>query len=148
MVDVATTMVINRPRMTVAEYATEPDNAPKWYKNIKSAALKTPRPMAVGSLVDFEAHFLGKKLIYTYECKEYLPGQKLVMETSSGPFRMQTTYSWEDAPNNTTKMSLRNCGYPAGFSKLVTPFMALAIRKANQQDLVALKSILENMGAK
>lgn len=143
MVDVVTTIIINKPRMVVAEYAADPDNAPEWYKNIKSAVLKTLRPLAIGSRVDFEAHFLGRVLTYTYQFKEFVPGRKLIMETSSGPFRMETTYEWEDAPNSATKMILRNRGYPSGFSKFFAPFVSIAMRRANTKDLNLLKEILE-----
>jgi hypothetical protein len=35
-------------------------------------------------------------------------------------------------------------GEPSGFSKLVAPLMASAMRRANQKDLARLKSILES----
>ncbi len=38
---------------------------------------------------------------------------------------------------------MRNRGEPSGFSKLVAPLMARAMRKANEKDLARLKSILE-----
>jgi len=38
---------------------------------------------------------------------------------------------------------LRNHGEPSGFSKLVAPFMAPAIRRANRTDLRRLKLLLE-----
>jgi hypothetical protein len=132
MVDVVTSIVIDRPRSVVAEFSVDPDNATKWYRNIKSAVLKTSRPLRIGTRVDFVAHFLGRELVYTYEFKEFEPGTKLVMETSSGPFRMETTYQWEDAADGATRMVLRNRGYPSGFSTLLAPLMSLAMKRENR----------------
>ena len=56
---------------------------------------------------------------------------------------METTYSWEDAPGGGTRMTLRNRGEPAEFSKLVAPLMAPAMRRANREDLSRLKQLLE-----
>lgn len=65
------------------------------------------------------------------------------MRTSEGPFPMETTYTWAPTAEEGTHMTLRNRGEPAGFSKLLAPFMAPAMRRANRKDLAALKSILE-----
>lgn len=42
-----------------------------------------------------------------------------------------------------TRMTLRNNGEPAGFSRLAAPVMATAMRRAMTKDLAALKRILE-----
>jgi uncharacterized membrane protein len=143
MVDVLTEIVIDRPVDAVATYAADPSNAPEWYANIQSAEWQTPPPAAVGSRVAFVARFLGRRLAYTYELVELIPHQRLVMRTAQGPFPMETTYTWTATGDGKTRMTLRNRGEPAGFSKLVGPFMASAMRRANRKDLAKLRSVLE-----
>jgi uncharacterized membrane protein len=144
MVDVQTQILVHCPIGKVSAYAADPDNAPIWYANIHSVEWKTPKPLAIGSLIAFKAKFLGRELSYTYEIIQYEPGKKLVMRTSEGPFPMETTYTWEKIDAGITRMQLINRGEPSGFSKLFAPFMSRAMRKANERDLQAIKSILEH----
>jgi hypothetical protein len=102
-VDVMEEIVIERPVAEVAAFAGNPDNATRWYVNIKSVEWKTAPPLAVGSRVAFVA--------------------------AAGEGRMH--------------MSLRNRGEPSGFSRLLAPFMARALRRANRKDLQRLKALLE-----
>jgi uncharacterized protein YndB with AHSA1/START domain len=143
-VDVLSETTIARPRADVAAYACEPDNATRWYENIKSVEWRSPRPLAVGSRLGFVASFLGRRLDYTYEVRELVPGERLVMSTSEGPFPMETTYTFEDADSGGTRMTLRNRGEPSGFAKVGAPLMARAMRRANGQDLRRLKELLES----
>lgn len=142
-VDVQTEIVIERPVELVSAYAVDPTNAPEWYENIESVEWKTPPPAAVGSEVAFGARFLGRRLEYTYEVTELVPGERLVMRTAQGPFPMETTYTWAPLGEASTRMTLRNRGGPTGFSKAVAPLMAQAVRRANRKDLARIKDILE-----
>jgi uncharacterized protein YndB with AHSA1/START domain len=142
-VDVLTETTIDRPPADVAAYACDPDNATEWYENIKAVEWRSPRPLAVGTRLAFVASFLGRRLEYTYEVRELVPGERFVMSTSEGPFAMETTYTFEDADGGATRMTLRNRGEPSGFAKVAAPVMARAMRRANRQDLRRLKELLE-----
>jgi hypothetical protein len=101
--------------------------------------------VSIGSTLAFVAQFLGRRLAYTYEVVDLEPGRRLVMRTAQGPFPMETTYTWDPVGEGQTRMTLRNRGEPAGFSKIAAPLMALAMRRANQKDLAHLKTLLERM---
>jgi len=142
-VDVRTEIVIQRPRAEVAAFASDPDNATRWYDNITSVEWETEPPLAVGSRLAFVARFLGSRLSYTYEVLEWEPGERFVMSTAQGPFPMETTYAWSDAPDGGTAMTLRNSGKPKGFSKVSGKLVAHAMRRANRKDLARLKALME-----
>jgi len=145
-VDVATATVIDRPPAVVASYAADPSNAASWYTNIRSVEWKTPPPPQIGSQVQFVARFLGRTLWYTYEIMELIPEERLVMRTQQGPFPMETTYTWDAQPDGSTRMTLRNRGEPAGFSKMMALILRPAMRRANRKDLARLKATLESRG--
>ena len=146
-VDVVSEILIYRPVSVVANYAINPDNAPAWYVNIKSVEWVTTPPVAVGSKIAFVAQFLGRRMAYVYEVSELIPDERFVMRTAQGPFPMETTYTFAPEGESATRMSLRNRGTPSGFSRLLSPFIARAVRSANQKDLVALKRLLESTSA-
>lgn len=142
-VDVLSEIVIGKPADTVSAYAADPVNTPSWYVNIESVRWMTPPPLRIGTQLAFAARFLRRRLEYTYEITEFVPGERLVMRTAQGPFPMETTYTWAAAGDGSTRMTLRNRGTPSGFSVLLAPFMAGAVRRANGKDLARLKSRLE-----
>ena len=144
--DVVTEIEIKRPRAEVAAFASDPDNAASWYENIESVEWLTGKPAKVGSRIAFVARFLGRRLRYTYEVKALIPGERVVMATAEGPFPMETTYTWSDGSEGGTRMSLRNRGEPAGFSKIAAPVLVTAMKRANRKDLHRLKQILESRG--
>jgi uncharacterized membrane protein len=144
-VNVTVETTINRPVSVVAAYAADPLNAPTWYRRIATAEWISEPPLRVGSQIRFRAKFLGKHLVYTYEMVEFTRDASLTMRTAEGPFPIETTYTWAtDGNDGTTRMTLANRGQPVGFSRLMAPLMATAMKRAMGQDLRQLKALLES----
>jgi hypothetical protein len=141
--DVVVETVIARPRAEVAAYAVDPATTTAWYQNIATVEWKTPGPLAVGTRLAFVAQFLGRRIAYTYEVREHVPGERFVMRRSEGRFPMETTYTWDDAGDGATRMALRNRGGPSGLARVIGPAIAMAVRRATRKDLERLKEILE-----
>lgn len=108
----------------------------------------TPAPLGVGARIAFAARFLGRRLVYTYEIVELVPGERLVMRTAQGPFPMETTYTFTARGKTATHVTLRNRGEPKGFSAISPPLMSAAMRRANRQDVAALKALLERTSSR
>lgn len=142
-VDVTVEADIRRPRVEVAAFAMDPRNVPQWYRNIRSVEVHDDGPVRVGSRMDFVARFLGRTIAYTYEVTELVPGERLVMSTSQGPFPMTTTYTFSDLPTGSTRMALRNHGSPSGFGAVAAPVVARAMERATTKDLARLQRLLE-----
>src|SRR5262245_39463836 len=102
-VDIITEAIIDRPLAEVSAYGSDPDNAPLWYVNIKAVEWRTPPPLRTGSRVAFVADFLGRRLAYTYEIVDLVPGERLVMRTAEGPFPMETSYTWTSVSDKSTR---------------------------------------------
>jgi uncharacterized membrane protein len=142
-VDVEVQTAISASVADVAAFAADPSHAPDWYANISSVEWETSPPARVGSRIAFVAHFLGRRIAYTYEITALVPGERLVMRTAQGPFPMETTYTWEAAGDG-SRMTLRNTGSPNGFGALTAPLVSAAMRRATTKDLARLKAIMES----
>ena len=142
LVDVSVSTHLDVPRGRVAAFAGDPANAPAWYANIRSVRPHGGPGVAVGARTDFVARFLGRELAYTYEVRDLVPGERLVMSTDDGPFPMETTYTWWDEDGG-TGMGLRNRGRPRGVAALGSAVLSVAVRRATTRDLARLRALLE-----
>ena len=145
-VDVVTEIEIGRPRAQVAQFAADVDNVPRWHASVESVEWETAPPLVVGSRVAFVAKALGCRIAYTYEISELVPGERLAMSTDQGPLPIETTYTWSDAGEGSTRMTLRNRGQ-ADRRGLAAPLMERAMRRANAKDLRQLKQLIESIPA-
>jgi hypothetical protein len=86
---------------------------------------------------------VGRLHSHTYEVVEYVPGECLTMLNREGAFPVETTYTWEECDERSTRMTMRYRGEPTGIHKLLASFMGTATRRAIEKDLARLKRLVE-----
>ena len=143
-IDIRTEIVILRPREAVASYAMDYANDPVWIDGILEANLVTDPPFGKGSQVQRVATFMGRRMEYTPEVVEHVPGKLLVMRTDS-PFDMTISYEFEDVDGGTLA-SVRIQGEGTGFYKLAGPLLSKTVQGRVAKDLSRLKELLEESG--
>ncbi len=143
-IDVVSEIEIRRPRAAVAAFVLDQDNAPTWHEEIDSVELESRRSLEVGARFTLVRGLLGKRLDYEYEVLELVDGELLVVSTADGPFELRTAYTWADAVDGATTMTLRNHGNPGSFSRMSAPIIGRAMQRTDRKDLQRLKRLLED----
>lgn len=144
--DVTVATVFEAPRALVAEVAGDPEQAVRWFSNVRSVRWHGAPGVTEGAVVDLVTKFLGRELAYTYRVVELVPQERLVMRTEQGPHPLETTLSWWDEEpvdgSPRTGMSLRNAGRPRGMTTLASGAVTLGMKRAMRRDLERLRLVL------
>jgi hypothetical protein len=83
--------------------------------------------------MDFVARFLGRRLAYTYEMVDLMPGQRLVMRTAEGSVPHGDDLHLGARRRRPHPYDAAHRGEPAGFGKVAAPVMAAAMRRATRR---------------
>ena len=139
-VDVLTEIVIGRPPVSSPPTPRTP-RMPRPGTPTSPPLTGKPPAAAAGSRMIFVARFLGRRLAYTYEVVDSS------RRAARHAHRPGAVPDGDDlhlaaAGDDSTRMTLRNRGDPAGFPRLTAPLMAAAMRHANRKDLRKLRAIL------
>jgi len=141
-IDVTVSVVIEKPRAEVAAYVVDPANETGWIVGIRKSTPLTDGPVRVGVQVAREASFAGRRIEYVNEVVEYDPGTLLKMRSVKAPFPMEITYTFEDAAGG-TRFSNHITGGPGGIARVLSPLMAMGVKRNVSKDLQRLKAVLE-----
>ena len=135
---------IERPRAEVAAWAADPDNAPRWRKEVAKVQWKSEPPLRTGARIALTTPSLGLPLAYRYTVEEHVPGERTVLRTEEGPFPIETTLSFADAEDGAgTDVTLVTSGEKKG-SKVASRLLERTIRRTSRKDLARLKQLLES----
>lgn len=141
-VDVSCEVMIQRPRAEVAGFMFDPRHDAVWTTGVVEAHPKQVGLLATGARVERVSKFLGRRLHYLIEVVDHGPNTFVEMHTAE-PFEMRVRYELEDVEAG-TRARIRASGEGTGFFRMAAPLLGRMVRRNIQNDLLALKEVLES----
>lgn len=135
--------VINRPVEPVFAMVEDFDRYLDWNVHLSQARKTSEGPLGVGSTAVVVGKLLGRGYEAPTVFTEYVPNQKLASKTTSGPFYIEVTYTFEPVTQG-TRLTTTVRGESRGFFKVAEPVAVRITRKQFEAATESLKALLES----
>jgi uncharacterized protein YndB with AHSA1/START domain len=134
---------INRPPEEVFAYVANPQNLPEW-SGLAIEVKDAPEPLSEGDTFTAVGKFLGRRFETSYERIYIEPSRRYTDRAKGGPVPDQNwTYTFEEIPAGTTRLTRAVEGEPGGFFKPADPLIERALKRQVRADLETIKDLLE-----
>lgn len=143
MLTVEESIIINKPRMEVWEFMTDPDNVPVYSSNVVEYELVSGGKQEVGRICRGAVKVAGRRLELTDEIVEVETGRmgKLVSKDATIPYTLSLLY--EDEGNGTKLTWHQEMESLKGFFKFADPIVLKLYARDVRSNLEKAKTILE-----
>lgn len=143
MVNVETSIIINRPIEEVFAFVTDIRNSSLWDSGLVDIQQTPQSPLGMGTRITEVRKFLGRKMETNSEVVEYEPPTKYTRKGTGGPFPITGSLTFEPTAEG-TKLTWIFKMQPGGFFALAEPLIARSLKKALESGLGTAKGLLEN----
>lgn len=144
MIRAEKTIVINRPQKEVFDFASDPANAHKWLKIIKSKKWASKPPHGIGSTHHVVSHYMGRDMEVTNEFTTWDPPNQFSFKTIDGPVPIEIEEGMRFEPNgNGTKVTWWIQVKTVGVFKLMESMFKKQAENNAVSDLETLRSLQE-----
>jgi carbon monoxide dehydrogenase subunit G len=134
---------IAKPVHEVWEYLTDPENVPEWQSSAVSSHQVSDGPMGVGTRLEDERRFLGRRARSEVEVTEFEPERLLTLHGLSGPVRFTVRHRLGER-NGGTRLDVEAEADPgSGIGRLARPMIERAAAHELKGDFQRLKRKLE-----
>jgi hypothetical protein len=134
---------IARPANDIAAFFFDASNNPLWQKGQRSCVWISSPPIAVGSIYDQEARFLGRPVLSRFEVVEYDPGRVITIQSIGGSFPIRVRRSVEQLGPDRCRVDAAITGEPRGFFGVATRLLRRLAQRSVDADYDRLKTLLE-----
>jgi carbon monoxide dehydrogenase subunit G len=133
---------IARPVHEVWEYLIDPENVPEWQASAVSSHQISDGPMGVGTHLEDERRFLGRRGRSEVEVTEFEPERLFTLHGISGPVRFTVRHRLEPSVAG-THVEIEAEADPGGLGRLMRPMIERAAEHEIRKDFDRLKQALE-----
>ncbi len=137
-------IVINRPREEVFEFATDPANVHLYNSNLVSFEKTSDGPVGKGTTFRGETKVVGKSIRWTSEVAEFDAGRHTVQRSVESPIGWEFEITYEDTNGGTLlRWRQETDAFGGFFGKLADPLVIRMYSKDVRSNLEKLKELLE-----
>ncbi len=134
--------VVERPVEDVFAALQDFDKAPQWNPGLTEVRQTGDGPLGVGATVIYKGSFLGRGYESPSQYTEYVPNERFVSKTTSGPFDLEVSTSLEPL-EGATRITVTYRGESRGFFKLAEPLVFRLTQKHLETANENFKALLE-----
>lgn len=142
MIELNSSVVINRPVEQVFSYVTEVENLSKWMSELVEAEQASNGPVSVGTKISAVANVLGRRVESIQEVSKYKLNSKFAIKSASGPVENEDEFTFEPVTGG-TKVTRLTEGDIAGFFKIAEPLVVRMLSRQFETNFSNLKDLLE-----
>jgi uncharacterized protein YndB with AHSA1/START domain len=143
MIDVQSSVVIERPVDEVFAYVADLTNNPAWEGNFTQVERTTEGPIGVGTVFTCQLRVPGRRVTSRIELTGFEPGQRIAFRGNQpASAKPVGSITFEPVDGGTRVTTLPRPEF-AGPLRLLEPLMAGYVRRSNAKHLAALKALLE-----
>lgn len=144
MIDVSTSIEIERSADDVFAFVTEFPNNPRWQRGQVACTWTSDPPLRVGSTYEQHARFLGRDMVNSFEVVEHVPGRRVKFRSTSGTFALTITRTVEPLGSGRARFTERAEGDPGRFFGVASPVLRRLVVRSIRRDFPVLKALLES----
>lgn len=138
---------VERPADAVFGLVSDVESNPRWQRGMSSCRWTSPPPHGLGSTYDQVARFLGREIVSSFEVVEHMPGRRMKITSTAGPFPITETRTVEPLGEARAHVSAIVEGDASGFFRLAAPILRALVRRSVRGDYARLKRELERAGS-
>jgi uncharacterized membrane protein len=142
-------VVIARPAAEVLDFLVRAQNLSRWDSSILECVQLDAAPVTVGTRYRGASKILGRRIEWTTEVTDFVPGHRSESKSVDGPLAFTVSYELSAAPEGT---SLRyrlaaDSGLAGAFGRAMDPLIEKAQAKVVKANLATLVRLLEQQAA-